>query len=56
VSERESKAGARRRERDDAVPTAERSWERHVRIRDLLEQIREGRARKRVPDVPTRPR
>jgi len=32
--------------RDDPVPTPEESWQRHIRILDLLKQIRVARVRR----------
>ena len=37
-------------------PTAEESWQRHLRILDLLKEIRETRRAKGTAEAPGRPR
>ena len=56
MSQRDRTRGAERHNPDAVVPPAEKSWQRHLHIRDMLEQIREARGRKRVPKAPDRPR
>jgi hypothetical protein len=56
VNERETPDGPGDVDTDRTVPTAEESWRRHLGIHDLLRQIRDAQARKRIPDGPNRSR
>jgi hypothetical protein len=54
VEERDPTRGEGQRE--DGAPAAEEPWQRHVRILDLLKEIRAARARRRPADPPERGR
>jgi len=40
----------------EVVPTPAESWKRHVRIHELLENVREGRRRSRTQPTPVPPK